>query len=175
MYIPWRQPTDFLNTEIMTWKSVYEQYFNINDNSNYDLDHMLYNLEGEEDFELIDQIETEQPYDWMELAAGPNNIQQEVDLGRREIDITYNWHCISNEQVLNVLQHFINNEKISENNTNQNILNIQCNFSNITFSSEQQELINIFEKQLKYLQENEEEIPIKRLLLKEKPVQGRVL
>lgn len=73
---------DDLNLHSSTWNFIYKQYFKNDDILNYDLDYMLQNMEDEEDFEEIDQ-EVDQPYDWMNVAAGPNNIQQEVDLGRR--------------------------------------------------------------------------------------------
>ncbi|GBP04345.1 hypothetical protein EVAR_103816_1 [Eumeta japonica] len=135
----------------MNWKSVYEQYFNINDNGNYNLDYMQHNLEYEEDLEFIDEVEIEQPYDWMEIAAGSNNIPQEDDIERREIDITHHWHFISDKKILNGLEDFVDTEKAEENIDNQINMNAQDNlYSNLTFSNEQLEIINIFEKQLSY-------------------------
>ncbi|GBP47086.1 hypothetical protein EVAR_96041_1 [Eumeta japonica] len=41
---------------------------------------MLQNLENEEDYEVINTVQIEQLHDWMEVAAGPQNINQEDDL-----------------------------------------------------------------------------------------------
>ncbi|GBP52056.1 hypothetical protein EVAR_97526_1 [Eumeta japonica] len=70
--------------------------------------------ENEEDYEVINTVQIEQLHDWMEVAAGPQNINQEDDLGRREIDIRYQWHSISSKQLLNSLETFIENEKLQE-------------------------------------------------------------
>ncbi|GBP93752.1 hypothetical protein EVAR_51321_1 [Eumeta japonica] len=43
---------------------------------------MLQNLENEEDYEVINTVQIEQLHDWMEVAAGPQNINQEDDLAR---------------------------------------------------------------------------------------------
>ncbi|GBP85610.1 hypothetical protein EVAR_67722_1 [Eumeta japonica] len=128
---------------------------------------MLQNLENEEDYEVINTVQIEQLHDWMEVAAGPQNINQEDDLGRREIDIRYQWHSISSKQLLNSLETFIENEKIARNQRNPTINNHNY-LSNFVFSGEQQEVINIFEKQLNYLQGYEEEQSIKEWLYREK-------
>ncbi|GBP41148.1 hypothetical protein EVAR_31273_1 [Eumeta japonica] len=44
---------------------------------------MLQNLENEEDYEVINTVQIEQLHDWMEVAAGPQNINQEDDLASR--------------------------------------------------------------------------------------------
>ncbi|GBP22850.1 hypothetical protein EVAR_17204_1 [Eumeta japonica] len=49
---------------------------------------MLQNLENEEDYEVINTVQIEQLHDWMEVAAGPQNINQEDDLAIRSISHT---------------------------------------------------------------------------------------
>ena len=38
----------------------------------------------------------DKPYDLTEVADRANNIQKEVELGRKEFDIMFHWNTISN-------------------------------------------------------------------------------
>ncbi|GBP33258.1 hypothetical protein EVAR_5213_1 [Eumeta japonica] len=45
--------------------------------------------ENEEDYEVINTVQIEQLHDWMEVAAGPQNINQEDDLGFFDVITSY--------------------------------------------------------------------------------------
>lgn len=172
LHCAWRQLSD-LNPDNDTWKIVYERHFNNNNGVfSSELDHILHNFEEQQDYEEIDNVEIEQKDDWMEVAAGAKNINQEIDLGRREIDIRYNWHSISSKEQLNSLEQFIENEKIAR-NQRSSIISNQNYLTNLGFSDEQKEVINLFETQLRYVQGYEKEQPIKRIVVQGKAGSGK--
>lgn len=101
------------------------------------MDQMLHNLGNEEYYEEINLIQINELHDWMDVAAGPQNINHEVDLGKSENVTRYKWHSISSEELLKSLENFIENEKKKNANNQWNPAISNPNYLlNFVFSDE---------------------------------------
>lgn len=142
--VPWRRFED-LNPNNHSWKDIYEEKLGNDRIRHIDLEHLLDNFEDSQNIEEAeDSPDTERPYDWMNVAAGPRQLHEEIDLGRREVDIRHEWHTIQNGPTLHSLKTFIEQEKEREFSRERDVgLHFHA-LPSFTFSNEQQELIDIF-------------------------------
>lgn len=83
-------------------------------------------------------------------------------LGRREIDLHYEWHTIQDGQIVQSLKTFIEKEKQQEVTGKNNDANLFPILPNFNSSNEQQELIDIFEEQMNFLRGNNVEQILKK-------------
>ena len=109
--------------------------------------------------------------DWMRASAsGFSELQQQIELGTREHDIRHHWHDHGyNIQQIEDMKQFIENQK----NLHLPFLPKNESSFQIAFTSEQQDVINIFNQQLNFISDPTSEIPKRTVVVQGKAGSGK--
>ncbi|KAK3920914.1 hypothetical protein KUF71_010151 [Frankliniella fusca] len=173
LYIPWRHEEDFIQHELQ-WKDVYDA--NIELIKSNSLVKCTLAALSPEDSEFENNIDTDEDYysveEWMTISKmGPGQILEEVELGRRDIDLSYDWHApLQKYESLGgipYLSTFIQLAKEQRTTTSA----VPISPPNVVFSPEQQSVLELLKLQLRSI--NETQFSPNFLLPKRIIVQGR--
>jgi len=147
LFVPWKYEDQFLE-KFGSWENAYIQNKTVIESAFHpecDLDNVEPN---ESEFEEIDIDETITTEQWMSISKmGPSQNAEQVELGRRDLDVNFDWHEASQRYDryggIDAIRTFVQNTK-SMSNTSQAI----SLMPNVQFTPEQETVLKLLKMQI---------------------------
>lgn len=157
LHVPWRDETT-LKTDMETWKQAYERH-DIQNKIGCDLlDNITPDISEDDEYDNNENnpYDDETNHEWMILSrSGPHNELQEIELGNRQEDLDYPWmESFQQYEMFGTIeefQTFIQAKKREDHNSLPDDDDDDQQEISITFSSDQQKVIDLVQSQINYI------------------------
>ncbi|KAK3925970.1 LOW QUALITY PROTEIN: ATP-dependent DNA helicase pfh1 [Frankliniella fusca] len=180
LFLPWRD-IEVIKQNNETWENIYNVYIDMIKKNQETCLLLNDTVANEEEYETEDFQKNNASEEWMFLSEmTPKKNPQKAGIGKRQIDLEHNWHestkLYDKYGGIASLRSFLTNVKANDTVANEtSSISQDVHIPNITFTGEQQNILDYVEFQLNWIKHNSDSHIGKKVIVQGKAGTGKSL